>query len=140
MQNRYEDWPIRLQNLLDEAREQEFDWGRHDCCQWAGRVIETLTGTNPIAHLRGRYRTPLGSRRVMKRQYGTTDLHEALTQVLGQPVSGLLAQRGDIVTALRDGVTVVGVVDLSGEKIAAVGWYGLEYIPLTAATAAWKVQ
>jgi hypothetical protein len=136
---RHEYWPMRLHALIDDARSREFQWGDLDCCQWGGLVVEALTGTNPISHLRGRYNTAIGAKRLLKQEYGTWEIRDALTQVLGQPVAPGLAGRGDIVLVDIDGTEAVGVVDLTGERVAAVGLYGLEHVPLSAATTAWKV-
>jgi hypothetical protein len=135
---RYENWPCRLQILLDAAREQEFSWGTLDCCQWAGLAVEAQTGVNPIAHIRGKYRTAIGAKRVLNRDFGGS-LRAGVTLSMGDPVPPLMAGRGDLVLVDLDGTECVGVVDLSGERIAAIGLHGLEFVPLTAAVAAWKV-
>ncbi|QQP93569.1 hypothetical protein IGS68_33655 (plasmid) [Skermanella sp. TT6] len=96
-------------------------------------------GSNPIGHLQGRYTTAIGSLRVLRREFGTTSISDAITQVMGEPVPVPMAGRGDLALVDLDGTQCVGTVDLSGERVAAIGLYGLEYVTLSAATAAWKV-
>jgi hypothetical protein len=136
---RNQDWPLRLQTLLDDARTQEFLWGRWDCCQWAGLCVEAQTGVNPIEHIRGRYKTSIGAMRVLRREFGVASIRDAVTQMMGDPVPPRLAGRGDLALVDINGIASVGVINLSGEKVAAIGLHGLEHVPLTAAVTAWKV-
>lgn len=135
---RYENWPIRLQSLLDHSQHRDFSWGDFDCCQWAGLAVEAQTGDNPLSDTRGRYSTEVGAKRVLINSFGGS-LSAGWTQLLGEPVEPAYAGRGDIVLVDIDGAEAIGVVDLSGERIACLGQSGLTYLPTTAALAAWKV-
>lgn len=135
---RKEHWPSHLQTFLDYARTREFAWGDFDCCQFAGLAVEAQTGSNPIADARGRYGTAVGAQRVLRNSFGGS-LRSGWTQVLGEPIPPALAQRGDVVLVEVDGVEAIGVVDLTGERVAVLTLDGLEYVTLSAALAAWRV-
>ena len=47
-----------------------FEWGAHDCWQLIGGASEILTGRNPAAKHKGRYKTALGAARILKKDYG----------------------------------------------------------------------
>lgn len=137
---RREDWPARLLEQIEAAAAEPFVWGSWDCGQWVGKVCEamSLTGHNPMEPWRGRYTTELGMRRILARDFGG-DLVAFWTSVLGEPVELLTAGRGDAVVVEHDGDQASGIIDTSGERIAVLTLDGLEYLPLTAARAAWRL-
>lgn len=51
------DWHSRLAAYLTEAGRKPFAEGSHDCALFAGGAVEAMTGTDPMADLRGRYAT-----------------------------------------------------------------------------------
>lgn len=89
------DWPEILAALLARARAAEFAWGEHDCCLFAADVVRAITGRDPAAAFRGRYRTRRGAQLALKR-YGRGTLLATVTAILGEPVPPLLARRGDV--------------------------------------------
>lgn len=135
---RREDWPARLQAQLASAEARPFVWGEHDCCQWVGACIEACTGANPVAEWAGRCTTDAGAYRILAKHFGGS-LESGWTKLLGAPVVPLTAMRGDVCLVQIDDQPACGVVDLSGERIACLSLDGLEYVPLTAAVAAWRV-
>lgn len=91
---RMSDWPMILAALI-EAERRPFAWGRHDCCTFAADCVLAITGRDPLADLRGQWRTRTQALALLKRLGG---LQQAVTDRLGPPLpNALLAQRGDIV-------------------------------------------
>ena len=60
------DWVDRLAALLRESRDVPFQWGEHDCMQWASKCIAAQADADPLAEVRGSYRSPRGAMRVLK--------------------------------------------------------------------------
>jgi hypothetical protein len=136
---RREDWPARLQAVIAAASSREFDWSDWNCCLWLGECIEACTGSNPVAEWAGRCTTAAGAARILTKHFGGS-LQSGWTQLLGEPIPPLSAGRGDVCLVQLDGEDpACGVVDLSGEHIACLSLDGLEFVPLSAAVAAWSV-
>lgn len=59
---RLPDWHPRLIRAVEQVRRQPLEWGDSDCgMDWAGRAVEAVTGVNPAADLKPRYKTPKGA-------------------------------------------------------------------------------
>lgn len=128
---RREDWPERLAEYVEAAREVPFAWGLHDCGTFAVGAIEAVTGTRhqiPLAVSAAAYAH-------MLRDHGT--LHDMTTAMLGTPIPCAYARRGDIVMIAIDGRECLAVC--LGASAAAPGDAGLLMVPMRAATAAWAV-
>jgi hypothetical protein len=97
---RFDDWPVRLARHLLDATDRVFLWGVHDCCTFACDGIEAMTGLDPMAPARGRYRDDRQAAAIL-REIGGGGLPEAadhLMSGLGAPlVHPAFAQRGDLV-------------------------------------------
>lgn len=130
---RVEDWPLRLNRTVEAARGRAFQWGKHDCVTWAAEIVLTLTGTD--LNLPNNYRTAKGSMMAMRRTTGSTNMSEAVTYFLGEPMANpKLAQRGDIVLY---GTRSLGVC--VGAQALCLSETGLEPVPLTDCSTAWRV-
>lgn len=92
---RLPDWETRLAAYLEPLRLRAFAWGRHDCCTFAAGAVLAMTDVDPIAEFRGRYSTPRGSVRAL-RKFGAGDLTATLDAKF-ERVPAALAHRGDIV-------------------------------------------
>ena len=141
------DWEKQFFKLIQERKAQPFIWGENDCCLFACDAIERMTGTDPAAWFRGKYKTQRGAYKKLKEFSGGGILEAAvkITARLGyQGINPLLAQRGDVVycesiETEEMGVNhSLGIVSLNGE-IAIPGKHGLIFIPLARATRAWRV-
>lgn len=126
---RVQGWEIALAAAVEAAKDRPFAWGQHDCATWAFEVRAAITG---IARPAWSYTTEAGGRRWMKRQ-GWNSFSEAATAILGDPVTPLLAQRGDIV--LMAGAFGVCL----GGQSAFVAPVGLSFRPLRHCIMAWRV-
>lgn len=139
---RREDWPARLNEAIAARLRVRFAFGAHDCCLFAADVVQAMTGLDPAARFRDRYRTAHGAARVLKRAGGLEPLMEQIAAAHGMPeVPPLTAQRGDVVLLDAEPDTVnpaLGVVAPDG-RIAAAGPDWLAFLPLRAARRAWRV-
>lgn len=125
-----------VSKVFRTAHDEPFRWGTADCLCFAADVAAAITGTDPVAHLRGRYTTATGAQRILRRE-GWGDV-AGLAATLWAEVPVAAATTGDwaVVTA-ADGTAALGVV--SGDRIIARGPDGLGSMPLTAASRAFRV-
>ena len=103
---RSNDWPTELAKFLLSKRSEPFQWGENDCCLFAADAILAMGGDDVASDVRGRYKTAIGARRIMK-NLGAANVVELLTQRLGEPDGKLF--RGAIVAVESDGQQVAGV-------------------------------
>lgn len=126
---RRSDWEQRLAGYLAECEGAEFAWGRMDCALFAAGAVLAMTGIDPAAAFRGRYRSVAGSVRAL-RLYGAGTLEATIDSMFPERPIGF-ARRGDLV--LADGAVGVCVgadavfVGQEGERaglvrIARAGW------------------
>ncbi|MDO8932069.1 MAG: hypothetical protein Q7U97_06730 [Rhodocyclaceae bacterium] len=130
---RLEDWPERLMAFIEVRRGSAFLWGKNDCCTFTADAIVEMTGTDPMAELRGRYNSAKSAAVVMARVGGI----EAWLDARLPTINPGLAQRGDVVMfAALDG-PALGIV--LGAQAAGVRPEGVTWVPATRWTKAWRV-
>jgi hypothetical protein len=128
-------WEQLFAAAITDARTRPFAWGQHDCATWAFDLRRDLTGGPDHAALwRGRYRTPLGCQRVLRR-LGWHRLEDGVRALLGEPLPDpRLAQRGDIVLGGEPEAFGVCI----GARAAFVAPEGLVTLPLSSCRLAWR--
>lgn len=135
---RFPDWTQRLSAFLQARAKTPFAWVHNDCCTFAADAVIAQTGADPMAGIRKRYTTEVGALRLIKASGG---LRPLVCSVLGMPMEHLLmASRGDVVlleNAGRHEQPVLGVC--VGTEAAAPGPSGMRLIPMSAASAAWRI-
>lgn len=141
---RHQDWESRLDRYLTAQRAAEFCYGQLDCALFAAGAVAAMTGVDPAENLRGRYATLREGLELLTTVLGDTSLPEALSGHFGfeefQNVK--FAGRGDI-ALVRDPATddeLLGIVDLSGARVALVARTGLQFAPVAAIVRAWRVK
>lgn len=145
MKGQIADWRTRLDGFLAAAARRPFAWGRHDCCLFAADWVLEIAGVDPAAAFRGRYTTPRGALRALKR-YGTGDLVGTVSAALGRPPwhGPLYAQRGDLVAVASELAgwpePTLGVIGHTGVIHLLTEPAGLARRPLRQAVAAWPVD
>lgn len=130
---RFEDWPRRLSEFLDQHREKPFVWGENDCVYFVGKAVEALTGEDHYTEYV--YETEQEASQIMSDNGGIAGL---IKKALGKGHSNIYsAKRGDIVIMKLPEITA-GVVDDSGEYIASLSKDGITRLPLKRAWRVWS--
>ncbi len=97
MVKRLDDWPSRLADIQLTETEVPFQWGVSDCALFAADVVEAMTGVDPAARWRGKYKTPRGSMR-----FGKGDPANVVEKIASEnhwtEIVPAFAQRGDLVS------------------------------------------
>lgn len=123
---RRDGWEARLAHLEMAARARPFAWGEHDCCTWAAECVQAVTGTDPLADLRGTWHSAEAAQAVLQRLGG---LRAAVDARLGEPLPSVhLAQRGDVVLLAVGNTMALGVC--MGRVAVAPGPDGLVRIDM----------
>jgi hypothetical protein len=117
-----------MRHVIDKYAGLPFGYGE-DCCQFAGEVIESFTGSNPMDVLK--YSNERQAYRII-RQYG--GLEGAMRHFLGDPYDGL--KDGDVcIMNNTDGSELAGVI-YNNEVVARVE-SGLMNYPASFANLVW---
>lgn len=136
MTARREGWESGLNGCIESALTRPFQWGQHDCCLFAADAVAAITGRDPAEDYRGRYASAAQAARLLDRLGGI----ESLSANAGfEEILPALASRGDIALVENDGNLLLGVVDMTGRRVAVPGAQGLLFLPLSSALAAWRV-
>lgn len=131
-----EDWDKRLSHYLQQQKKAPFKWGENDCILFAAKAYEAMTGINHYQKYLG-YENEEQARDILEAHNG---LDGAISKFLGPGHRNpMLAKRGDIVLLKLKQLTC-GVVDDSGQKVAAPGIDGIIRYPLKLAWRIWSVD
>lgn len=122
-------WEQRLDAALADSR--PFAWRESDCCTFAARCIEAVTGGNPAASMQ--YVDWFGAGRILRRYGGVEGV---ATKLFGPSKPALCAGRGDLVM-LDKPHRMLGIC--AGHLIAVQGAQGVEYCPLSSGIMAWSI-
>lgn len=145
MMQRLDDWPARLIAHVDGARNKPFKWGGSDCCLFACDGIQVMTGVDVAAHFRDLYRTKIQAYGSLKRFAGGGLVETAVKITTDQSMTEIapaFAQRGDLFLIHADPDNVIASDALAlcyGDHLVAQGRAGVEELPLSRASRAWKV-
>ena len=134
---RLPDWRARLADYLETVARAPFRPGRHDCALFVAGGIRAMTGHDPAAAFRGRYRTLAEGHALLEAE--GLDL-VALAESLLPEVPPIMAWPGDV-AILRDqaGAPAFGLVQGALIYVLHPGEAGLGLAPLTQAERAFRV-
>lgn len=137
---RYEDWAARLDAYLRAQENREFDWGAFNCAFFAMDAVLVMTGVDHASEYRGTFKTAAGAARALRKN-GFENLKLLAVSKFGAPLpSCRYAQRGDLIGFETPEGFILGIVDLSGIKFAAVTLnHGLVRINMAQARCAWRI-
>jgi len=139
---RRENWEHFLSEFLFKRKNSSFRYGRNDCCLFVADAIEKMTGVDPAWEFRGKYKTKSGAKHLLLQFAGGNILEtvKRLTISYGMPeISINFAGRGDIALVNGEMGDALGVIDMTGEKVAIPGRKGLVFFPTIAIKKAWRV-
>lgn len=95
--SRREGWESLLADFVLSSRSCDFRWGKFDCCSMPCEAALKITGIDPLAHFRGRYKSERGAAGIILRAGGFVRLIEKIMSDVGAPeVAVNFARRGDI--------------------------------------------
>ncbi len=132
---RRKDWVSRLLAVVDDAQGRPFEWGQHDCCLFAARCIDAVTGSFWAGSLDACYQDEATALAYIKAEGG---IRASVSRRFGDPVPPLLARRGDLVlvdSPLGEAVTVC-----VGPSLVGAAPSGLTVLPLSAGLCAWRID
>jgi hypothetical protein len=130
---RVRDWPARLYELTETS--EPFEYGRHDCCLFAAKVIDGLTGTHWVDDLRACYHDEASAKAYIAAEGG---IEASVTRRLGPPGQWSQARRGDLCLVNTRHGPALGIC--VGAKVAIAGENGTMYQPLELALKAWRID
>lgn len=133
--SRLNDWHERLHAEIERQRRDAFEWGRRDCALFAADCVLAMTGEDPAAKFRGKYKDATGAARALKRA-GHADLAALASSVL-DAVPVALARVGDVAAWRDDGNLVLGVI--IGERVMGRMMHGLGTVDRSQIEMAWRV-
>ena len=134
---RRHDWPERLAEYVEAARDVPFAWGAHDCCTLAARWVEIATGRPVLAPFRAQFGAWDDVRTGMRVLVQAGGLNAIVERVLGAPVHPAYASRGDVVQVEIDARASLAVV--VGDHAAGAGPAGVAFVPRAHWRAGWVV-
>ena len=130
---RKNDWPAALAAFVAQRQCTPFAWGLQDCCQFARRAIEAMTGADPLPDVPV-YTTVREAVRILRDLGGI----EALPDRAGfAEVRLTLAGRGDLMSCQTGRHLALGIC--LGRHSAFAGKSGLTYLPTLSCRRAWRV-
>jgi hypothetical protein len=136
---------IDLDTFIDARRHVGFAYFEHDCATIAADWVRERRGSDPLDALRakGGALAPKRLLTALRHVRAAGGFELTASALLGPALPGLMAQRGDVVLVKSGRHTgrvsgyCFGVC--TGSSIAAPGKARLEFLPLTAGVAAWRV-
>lgn len=127
---RFPDWRSRLRDYLETVARRPFKAGQHDCALFVAGGVEAMTGVDPAAEWRGKYRS-------LKKGRAMAGDMVAIAADLLPEVPPIFAQEGDVAVLDADGEDAFGLVQ--GPLIYVLRPDGLGLVPLTEAKRAFRV-
>lgn len=101
---RRSDWPEILSREIKEADRRVFEFGQHDCCISAARIIKAYTGVDLMKGLRG-YKSHAAAMKTLQTK-GRGSLTKTMDAVMAAhgcaKVKAAFCRRGDAVIAVLD--------------------------------------
>lgn len=133
---RLEGWEGRLAAVIEAARGEPYELGRHDCFRLACRSAQALTGVDLWSEWAGTYRTRSQALRRITEYAGTYD--RAFSRLFGcEPVDVRQARQGDVLKFVENGEPHLGVC--VGAEAAVLGEKGLLFVPLLDCERCWRI-
>lgn len=107
---RVDNWPAKLNEVIEAHRTMPFEWGKHDCVTFTADCVKAMTDHDPLSFYRGGYTTAAGAYEIIEELGGIERAVEhslAFLNAFKREIN--LAQRGDVVIADIEGKLIVGI-------------------------------
>lgn len=132
---RFPHWPQALADSIQAAGIRVFGYGGFDCCLFCADVVESMTGVDYAASLRG-YATEDEAYEIIS---GYGSIEAMVTSLLGrEPIHPSSAGRGDVVLMEIDGRETLGIC--LGVRSAFPQHTGLRQHLTWLARCAWRID
>ena len=128
----HQQWEKRLVAVTEAHLVTPLVWGKSDCLLTTCDAIEAMTGVDPAADIRGKYKSKAGAYRLIK-QRGYDSLGAVLADRF-EEIGTAMAQRGDV------GIFEKTVGYFCEYGFAVKGEDGLRFLPRKMAERAFKVS
>lgn len=92
---RIENWEGVLYEYLEASKDLQFQWGKNDCCLWAAKFVDSITGSNIAIDWIGLYGDEDGANLLMLERGFTSCEMVMESLAISKPIK--MAGRGDIV-------------------------------------------
>lgn len=92
---RVSNWAKKLAEYIKENESKAFEWGAFDCCMFAAECCKIVSGIDPASSYRGKYKTEMGAKRVIKNGHGSL---ESILDSHYERININFLQRGDVCT------------------------------------------
>lgn len=134
---RFPDWPERLEAEIERHRKVPFSYGAADCFVFVADCVRAMTGDDPAAKVRGKYKTERGAASQMRKVFGAADVAGLLASLYAE-IPPAMARRGDlgIVESDRGPVSCV----IGGPQIFAKSRAGVLVAPRGQLAKAFRVD
>lgn len=138
---RLENWRARYEETIDAIRVSSTvgEWGQGDCLTGlVGPVVEALTGADPFARFRGRYKSARGALGIMRRS-GFDNLADLVASELTPLEHPSQCWVGDIVAIPTDDDFAYALGVVNGERAFVFQTNGLATRDMSEAVHAFRV-
>ena len=132
---RIANWEDVLWAEVGRWRKAPFEWGVNDCCLFAARCVDAISGSDWVGDLRGCYHDERSALAYIKAEGG---VEASVTRRLGASVPRLLARRGDV--CLVETPSGHGLAVCVGGSVMIPGPAGLLSQALSTVLCAWRVD
>ena len=136
-------WETKLNDYFNVCAERKFEYGVFDCALFMADGVKIMTGIDPAEDFRKRYFGRSGALNALDFM-GYIDLKNA-AHILAKKyniisVMPSFAKRGDISLVKNYKGFALGLVDLSGMRIATVTKNGLDFLPMDRGEMFWSIE
>lgn len=132
---RYENWAKKLSDYLHKNADTPFIWGKNDCMLFAAKGVLEMTGVDCFSKYLP-YSTEEEAYKILRENGGFMSI---ISKGIGTAHDKILsAKRGDVALMKMPRKTC-GLIDDTGQFIAAPGENGIIRLPLTQAYKIWSI-
>lgn len=96
---RLANWQTNLSALIEDKRNEPFDFPKWNCLMWASSGIEAVNGSKILAKYEGKYKTQKAAAKLLRKLDNVTTSQALLEKHLGELRPIAFARHGDIVLA-----------------------------------------
>jgi hypothetical protein len=139
---RRENWEDFLSDFICKRKDSAFKYGENDCCLFVADAVENITGVDIAEEFRGKYTSKVEAYRLLIKYSGgaVEETFKELSKNYGfHEISTKYAGRGDIALVRGEMGDAVGIVDMTGERVAIPARKGLIYFPMEEIIKSWRV-